>query len=298
MNVPAETEGNTLQRFMFAESPVRGAVVQIGSGWRELLAHRDYPADVRNLLGEAMAAAPLLASSLRFEGRLSLQAEGNGPVKLLLVQISHDLEVRGVARHSEDAAGQDLPTLLGQGRFGMIIEPQGRESYQAIVPLTGGRLQDCLRSYFEQSEQLATWLCLAADEESLAGLMLQRMPVSDHADGESDESWARLLLLAGTLQSRELLHLPAEEILHRLFHQETVKLFDPQPVALRCRCSHGRISEMLLSLGRKEIDSILAEQGQIEIECGFCGRRYVYSPNEVLALFDAQAAPPPTESRH
>lgn len=287
-----------LWRFVFGELPVRGALVRIGAEWRDLLSHRAYPDSIRQLLGEAMAAGPLLASTLKFRGQLTLQAEGEGIVKLLLVQVNQHLEMRGMARHEGEASGEGL-ALLGSGRLGLIIEPEDNAPrYQTLVPLVGQRLQHSLAHYFEQSEQLPTWLMLGAGNDSLAGLMLQRLPHTDFEAEEVAEAWYRLGLLADTLQPKELLELPAREMLHRLFHHESLQLFEPRTVHLRCRCTHGRISEMLLGLGRKEVDEILAEQGRLEIECGFCGRHYTYQPAEVSQLFSASTTGPSSDSRH
>lgn len=294
-----ETPGTTgLWRFVFGELPVRGALVRMGEEWRELLSHRAYPDSVRRLLGEAMAAGPLLASTLKFRGQLTLQAEGEGTVKLLLVQVNDQLEIRGMARH-EGAVHDEGLALLGSGRLGLIIEPEGKAPrYQTLVPLVGRRLQESLTHYFEQSEQLPTWLMLGAGEDTLAGLMLQRLPHTDFDAEEVAEAWYRLGLLADTLQEQELLELPAAELLHRLFHHEGLQVFEPRAVHLRCRCTHGRISEMLLGLGRKEVEEILAEQGRLEIECGFCGRHYTYQLAEVSQLFSASTTDPASESRH
>ncbi|MGH8455340.1 MAG: Hsp33 family molecular chaperone HslO, partial [Nevskiales bacterium] len=257
-----------------------------------------YPDAVRQLLGEAMAAGPLLASTLKLEGQLTLQAEGEGPVKLLLVQVNHQLELRGTAKHDAAVTGEGL-ALLGAGRLGLIIEPaHSGKHYQALVPLVGKRLQESLMHYFHQSEQLPTWLMLSAGESGLGGLMLQRLPAAGETTDEIEEGWHRLGLLADSLQPQELVSLPGLELLRRLFHQEALRVFEPQPVHLRCRCSHGRISEMLLGLGQKEVDEILSEQGKLEIECGFCGRSYTYLSAEVEQLFKASTVEPPTGSRH
>lgn len=298
MAEPAPTPEHWLWRFLFDRQPVRGALLRIGADWRELLAHRNYPAAIQQLLGEAMAAAPLLASNLKFEGQLTLQAEGEGPLKLLLVQINQQLEMRGTARHEAEVSGEGLG-LLGQGRLALIAEParQGAR-YQALVPLVGSRLQGSLTHYFDQSEQLPTWLLLHADESGLGGLMLQRLPAKAEQIEMAAESWRRLCVLADTVQPAELMRVSGPELLHRLFHQESLRIFEPQPVTLRCRCNHGRISEMLLNLGRQEVDSILAEQGQVEIECGFCGRQYTYSAVEVAQLFLARDSAPVSSSRH
>lgn len=277
---------------------MRGALVRIGGEWRALLEHRTYPEPVSRLLGEAMAAGPLLASTLKFRGQLTLQAEGEGTVKLLLVQINDRMEMRGMARHESPVRGQGL-ALLGPGRLGLIIEPAGKAPrYQTLVPLVGLRLQESLAHYFQQSEQLPTWLMLEAGASNLSGLMLQRLPGSGPESGEVEEAWYRIGLLADTLQPQELLSLPPAQLFRRLFHQEALQVFEPQRVQLRCRCSHGRISEMLLGLGRKEVEDILKEQGKLEIECGFCGRQYRYQPSEVEQLFSASTAAPSTESRH
>ncbi len=287
-----------LWRFLFNELPVRGALVRIGAEWRDLLSHRPYPEPVLQLLGEAMAAGPLMASTLKFEGQLTLQAEGEGPIKLLLVQINQQLEMRGMAKHAAKVEGAGIP-LLGNGRLGLIVEPPApAPSYQALVPLVGERLQESLMHYFKQSEQLPTWLMLQATESGLGGLLLQRLPAKEEEQETVQEEWYLLGLLADTLQADELMRLPVADLLHRLFNQDSVQLFEPQPVHLSCKCNHGRISEMLLGIGRKEVDEILAEQGKLEIECGFCGRQYTYQPAEVEQLFNASTDNPPSDSRH
>lgn len=287
-----------LWRFLFEHQPVRGAFLRIGANWGELLAHRDYPQAIQQLLGEAMAAAPLLASNLKFEGQLTLQAEGQGPLKLLLVQINQQLEMRGTARHESAIAGEGL-ALLGNGQLALTIEParQGAR-YQALVPLVGTRLQESLRHYFHQSEQLPTWLMLHADESGLGGLMLQRVPADAQQADTADEDWHRLCLLADTVRPAELMGVSGPELLRRLYHHESLRIFEPQAVTLRCRCNHGRISEMLLNLGRQEVEEILTEQGQVEVECGFCGKKYRYQAAEVEQLFQASVLEPPSESRH
>lgn len=296
--MPESTDcGNGLWRFLFEHLPVRGAVMRVGAEWRDLLAHREYPQAIQQLLGEAMAAGPLLASTLKQTGQLSLQAEGDGVVKLLLVQINQQFEMRGTARHTGDVTAEGI-ALLGSGRLGLIVEPPApASSYQALVPLVGASLQESLMHYFDQSEQLPTWLRLHATEAGLAGLMLQRLPAQEDSEWV-DEDWRRLSLLADTLQSDELMCLPIPDLLRRLFHEETLRLFESQPVHIRCRCSHGRISEMLLGLGRQEVDSILAEQGRLQIECGFCGRSYTYLLAEVSQLFTASVADPAGGRRH
>lgn len=299
MDFPSGRRADRLWRFVFEDSPVRGSLVQLGSGWRDLLVHRRYPPPLQRLLGEALAAGPLLASQLKFDGQLSLQGEGDGWVKLLLVQVTNTLEVRGVVRHAggREGDGQSFSALLGKGRLGLIIEPSRAQRYQGLVPLAGTRLAESLQAYFERSEQLPSWLLLAADEERAAGLLLQRLPGGGEGE-EADEGWKVARMLAQTLSERELLELPGPEVLRRLYHASRLRLFDAEPVVVRCRCSHARTSELLLGLGAKEVRSILKEQGKVEIECGFCGEQYVYYRTEIEQLFAASDAKPGSEHRH
>lgn len=296
MDFPSGQGADRLWRFVFEDSPVRGSLVQLGSGWRDLLVHRHYPPPLQRLLGEALAAGPLLASQLKFDGQLSLQGEGDGWVKLLLVQVTNDLEVRGVLRHANgrEGDGQSINALLGKGRLGIIIEPKAGQRYQGLVPLTGSRLAEDLQAYFELSEQLPSWLLLAAGEQRAAGLLLQRLPGMD----EGNEAWEQARALAQTLTEQELLELPGPEVLRRLYHNCDVRLFKPRNVTVRCRCTHARTSELLLGLGAKEVRGILKEQGKVEIECGFCGQQYVYYRTEIEQLFAASDATPENGSRH
>ena len=291
-------EADQLWRFVLENSPVRGSLVRLGPGWRDLLQHRHYPPPLQRLLGEALAAGPLLASQLKFDGQLSLQGEGDGWIKLLLVQVTNDLEVRGVVRHANgrEGDGQSFSALLGKGRLGLIIEPTRGQRYQGLVPLTGTRLAENLQAYFEQSEQLPSWLLLAADDGGAAGLLLQRMPGEDSE--AADEAWNEARQLAQTLSERELLDLSVRELLHRLYSERDVRLFKPRRVTVRCRCSHARTSELLLGLGAAEVRDILKEQGKVEIECGFCGRHYTYFRSEIDQLFAAADKSHEGQARH
>lgn len=295
MTEPAVVD-SWLTPFIFPELAIRGALMQASDSWQAWVSHRSYPATVRTLLGEAMAAAPLMASTLKFEGRLSLQAEGDGAVSMLVVQANHHLEMRGMARWNGEIGGAPSPALLGKGRLGLILEPMGEGArYEGLVPLEGETLADCLKTYFRQSEQLDTEIRLAADGQGMAGLLLQRMPAES---SEDEDAWARLTALAETLKPEELLRLTAQEILRRLFHEEALEVFSPRPVPIACACSHGRTSGLLLGMGEQEVRSILAEQGEVEMECGFCGQRYVYGSLDIDQLFAAEQAEPPTDARH
>lgn len=271
------------QRFIFEHSQVRGAWVQLGESFREIGSQAPYPDSVRELLGESLVASVLMSSSLKFEGTLSLQAQGDGPISTLMAECSHDRHIRGLARFDEHSIREgDFEALLGQGRMAITITPAQGQRYQGVVPREENSLAGCLEEYFERSEQLATSLFLFADENGAAGLMLQRLP--GHTE-EDDELWERVNHLSRTVEADELLELDSETLLYRLFHEETVRLFDPEPVAFRCSCSRERTLGALEAIGKEECYSILEEQGSIEMDCQFCHSHYRFDRNDIDHLF-------------
>lgn len=281
---------DSLTKFLFETLPVRGEVVHLDATWAAALERVAYPPEVRELLGQAFAATALLASTLKFEGSLTLQVTGQGPVHLLVVQCDSERHLRGLARWSGEVAGLPFAELLGAGRDGgkmvITVEQASGERYQGIVELAGDSLAAALEGYFERSEQLPTRLWLAADARAAAGFLLQVMPARD-AD---PHAWEHATVLAGTLQPAELLGLEPRQLLHRLYHEDDVRLHEPQPVTFRCSCSRERIVEMLRGLGQDETMSIVAEQGQVEVSCEFCGREYRFDPVDARALFTAAPA--------
>lgn len=271
------------QRFIFEHSQVRGAWVQLGDCFREISGQAPYPASVRQLLGESLVASVLMSSTLKFKGTLSLQAAGEGSLRTLMTECSHDRHIRGLARFDAEAVtGETLDDLLGKGRMAITITPDQGQRYQGVVPRESDNLASCLEEYFERSEQIATSLFLFADEDGAAGLLLQRLP--GHTD-EDDDLWNRVNHLAATVEAEELLTLDSETLLHRLFHEETVRLFDPEPVAFRCSCSRERTAAALESIGKDECYSILEEQGSIDMDCQFCHASYRFNRNDIDHLF-------------
>lgn len=288
---------DTLQRFLFEHTAVRGEIVQLDTAWRTVLARHDYPPGVRRLLGEMMAAAALLSATLKFSGAMVMQIRGSGPISLLVVECSADLEMRAVAKWEgqiDDAAA--LPDLVGDGHFVITLDPgEGKKPYQGIVAVEGDTVAAVLEHYMERSEQLDTRLFLAADEWSAAGMLLQKLPGVRESDRDA---WDRAVHLGGTLTAQELLGLPAGDIIRRLYHEEDVRVFDPVPVVFRCSCSHERVSAMLRMLGREEVQAALDEQGKIDVQCEFCNQHYGFDEIDVTQLFVAGTVAPSGSTRH
>jgi molecular chaperone Hsp33 len=289
--------GDLLHRFLFEELPVRGHLVRLDASWRAAIEHHDYPRPVAEALGEAMAASVLLAGALKFEGRLSLQLESAGPLRLLLAQCTHRHAIRGVARHDPAAVGPAAAAgLFGSGQLAVTIEQPEGDRYQGMVPLSGLPLAASLEQYFERSEQLPSRLVLAATPERAAGLLLQRVAVGDEGAREmADDAWTRIGLLAATLKPDELLSLSCRELLGRLFPEDDIRLFEGSPVFFQCSCSRERVAGILQTLGGDEVRALLAERGDVEVRCEFCNRAWRFDAVDVAGLFSPaspQQAPP------
>lgn len=276
---------DSLHGFVFEGLPIRGHLVHLDASWLALIEHRQYPEAIRNTLGEAVAASLLLAATIKFDGVLSLQVQGEGPVHLMLAQCTSGLGVRGLARYREASLNaDDVATMFGAGNLTVTLENDDRtQRYQGIVPISGKRLAESLQHYFETSEQLPTRLWLHADERGAAGMLLQRLPGEDSA--AIADAWQRVQLLGDTLTPVELAQLADSEILRRLFHEDDLRLFDPSPVYFRCRCSRERVAGMLRSLGEQETRSVLRERGEVEVTCDFCNRSYVFDAVDVEQIF-------------
>ncbi|MGH8372433.1 MAG: Hsp33 family molecular chaperone HslO [Gammaproteobacteria bacterium] len=287
-------EHDSLRRFIFENLPVQGRHVHLDASWRAVLERQDYPAPVRALLGQAMAATALLSATLKYEGSITLQVQGNGCVHLLVVQCTSQLNLRGLARWHGELSDTSLAALIGDGKLVLTIETGKGERYQSIVPLEGDTLASSLENYFVRSEQLPTRLWLSAGETSAAGLLLQVMP-----DREREpDAWQHVTVLAETVTERELSELSAEQLLHRLYNEDDVRLFDSAPVSFRCQCSRERIESTLRSLGEDEVQGIVREQGSVHVECEFCARAYDFDPVDVQALFSSDAQPVQPGVRH
>jgi molecular chaperone Hsp33 len=295
------SDGDLLHRFLFENLAVRGHLVRLDASWRAAIEHHAYPRPVSDVLGQAMAASVLLAGSLKFEGRLSLQVEGPGPVRLMLAQCTHRHAIRGVARHrAVDAGAGGIVGLFGGGQLAVTIEQDDRpDRYQGVVPLEQSELSTCLEQYFDRSEQLPSRLLLVSTPERAAGLLLQRVAAGDWRGNiaraaADDDAWRRITLLAATLADAELLDSPCRDILQRLFPEDDIRLFEGTPVYFQCSCSRERVTGILQALGADELQSLLRERGDVEVHCEFCNRAWRFDAVDVAGLFsagDRQQAP-------
>jgi molecular chaperone Hsp33 len=314
-----------LQTFLFEGLPVRGMLVRLTDAWQEVQRRRQgigqHPPEVRGLLGEMTAAGVLMQANIKFNGALILQMFGDGPVKLAVAEIQPELTFRATAKTvGEVPNGAQLEALLnvhGQGRCAITLDPRdrlpGQQPYQGVVALHGDRreplqkLSDVLEHYMLQSEQLDTRLILAADDQVAAGLLIQRLPVQGQGNlggslknrrNEDDiglsEAFNHIAILASSLTQQELLTLPSDKILHRLFWQETLRVFAPAQPRFACTCSRERVRGMLRSLGRDESDGLIEERGLVEVGCEFCGLQYRFDAVDVGEMFTPTRDQPPS----
>ncbi|VAW75202.1 33 kDa chaperonin HslO [hydrothermal vent metagenome] len=291
----ADSDTDCLRRFIFENTDVRGELVWLDASWRAVLERQSYPDPIRDLLGQAMAAALLLSATIKFDGYLQLQLQGDGPLSLLMIEATAARTVRGIARWDGDVDGKDFRTLTGEARLMLTIDPgKGGERYQGVVLVEGDSLAKTLEDYFSQSEQLATRLWLAANGDRAGGMLLQQLP----GDSHDEEDWNRDVMLGETLTDEELLQLSAQELLHRLYHEEDLRLFETEPVSFRCSCSSERIESMLRGLGYDEVRDILGEQGEVSVDCEFCCQSYVYDTVDVERVFAAADQPDVPRTRH
>ncbi|MFK0572127.1 Hsp33 family molecular chaperone HslO [Endozoicomonas sp.] len=278
---------NAVQRFLFENTDIRGELVSLNNSYVEALVAHEYPEVVRHFLGELVASAVLLSSTLKFEGLLTLQARGDGPLSLLMVECTDKKSFRAVAQFREDITEAPLQTLLGKSSLLITVDPVKGKRYQGIVPLEKETLAASLEDYFAQSVQLQTRLWLACDGQSCTGLLLQALPASAELSAEArSESWNRMTALAETVQDSELLDLDHETLLVRLFHEETVRIFDQEPVRFACTCSRERSARIISTLDRKEVESIVEEEGQVALDCQFCNHQYAFGKEDIDMIFN------------
>jgi len=316
-----------LHKFIFDGLPVRGSIVRLTGAWTDILARREnneatgaWPAPVAELLGEMAAAGVLMQSNIKFNGALILQIFGSGPVKVAVAEVQHDLSLRATAKVvgevDANARLSDMVNLGNKGRCAITLDPKekfpGQQPYQGVVPLHGDQrekienLSEVLEHYMLQSEQLDTTLVLAADGKVAAGLLIQRLPLEGEGNlagslvskaNEDEiglnEDYNRIAILAASLKREELLELDVDTILHRLFWEEKLLRFEPQTPRFACTCSRERVTKMIRGLGQEEAESILADHGEIDVGCEFCGQQYRFDAVDAAQIFTSPGDQPP-----
>lgn len=285
------SQQDQMHRYLFENHAVRGELVNVSQTWREITAGHDYPQPVQQILGELLVATSLLTATLKFDGDITVQLQGDGPLNLAVINGNNQQEMRGVARVQDEIAdGSSLKQLVGNGYLIITISPKEGERYQGVVGLEGDTLAACLEDYFMRSEQLPTRLFIhtgeAEGQPGAGGVLLQVLPAQD----SQMDDFSHLATLTETLKTEELLTLPANEVLWRLYHQEEVTVYDPQPVCFKCTCSRERCADVLSTLPQHEVDEILAEDGNIDMHCDYCGSHYVFDAVDIAAIRSGSAA--------
>jgi molecular chaperone Hsp33 len=278
---------DSVHRFLFEDLDIRGALVQLGPAWHQLQAVRDYEPPVRRLLGELAAVTAVIGSNLKLPGRLSFHLRGEGTVRLLVMECDEQLRMRGLAKVGDGVS--PAPTfsdreLLGDGQLVLTLQTNvaAERPYQSYVPLEGDSLAAIFEHYLAQSEQAPARLWLGADEQHACALFLQKLPDADRRDADG---WNRVQHLASTLKPGELA-LPAETLLTRVFPEETVRLFEAQPVSYHCPRDEEKVMDMLRALGREEVEAALADSGAISIHDDVCNHEYRFGREVLEHLFD------------
>lgn len=283
------SSSDTRQRFLFDRTDIRGEISTLESSYLDILSRQDYPPAVSQLLGEFLTAASLLSANLKYPAVVSIQVNGKGPVKTMMAECYQKTKLRGIVRGDlESISGpQNLEQLFGAATLAITIEPEGGERYQGIVPLDQDCLSDCLEDYFTQSEQLATKIKLTANHAKATGILIQQMPRTIEQE-KFDADWQHIVTLLDSLQPDEQLNLSHEDQLYRLFHSENTRLLDADQLQFYCSCSKPRTAQTLISLGRKEMESILEEMGSIQVTCEFCEQHYLFDKSDIATIFDGK----------
>jgi len=287
---------DTVSRFLMESTDVRGNVVHLHHTIKDALRHHDYPPVLRQSLCELMAASALITSTLKLaEGSITFQVQGSGALNLLIVECGADMRMRATAKWQGDIEKMSFKEMIGQGTFVITLNLSGGQSYQGIVELRGDSISSILETYMQQSAQIETRIWLASDMQSAAGLLLQKMP---DIHGFDEDVWQRSTTLADTVTKDEMLQLSSEDLLHRLFHQEDIRLLPHSVITFYCRCSRDSVGNMLKLLGREEVDSILHEQGRVKVNCDFCNAAYEFDAVDAEQLFMGEYLGEPSKLKH
>jgi len=289
------SDSDVIYRFLFENSPVRGELTRLEGSWQSICQRHNYPLIVQHILGEFAAAAVLLSATLKFEGSLIIQAQGDGPLSLMVVECSSQRVIRATAKYNDALDATSLEQLIGNGQLVITIDPgKGLERYQGIVELRGDTVAEVLENYLRQSEQLDTRIWLASDSTYASGLLIQKLP----DDIDYSDAWETAEHLCATVTNDDLLMLEPQKLIYRLFHAEEVRLFDGEHVHFGCSCSRDRVINALRSLGYDEVKSIIIEQNNVDINCEFCGEHYRFDAVDVEQVFAATIISQTDKTQH
>ncbi len=285
------TQPDLLHRYLFEEHHVRGELVQVSDSFSAMLENHNYPDVVKRILGELLAVTSLLTATLKFEGDISVQLQGDGPLNFAVVNGDNNQTMRASAKYTDDISEGTIPELLKSGFMVITVAPEGGERYQGVASLDKPTLAECVEEYFATSEQLRTRIWLATDindeQCKAAGMLLQVLPVEE----KSQQDFDHLEALTQTIKDEELLHLSAQEVLVRLYHEDNPQLFEPQAVTYSCGCSREKTAGAILKLSHEEAKELVKERGNIEIVCQFCLTKYLFDEVDVDAIFADNSAP-------
>lgn len=288
MTAATSESQDQIQRFLFDHTAVRGELAHLQQSYQEVLDRHDYPAAIEEQLGQLLAAAALLTATVKLEGTLSLEVRGQGELELLMAECNTGQQggdqLRGIARYSTAPQGQSLQELTGGGQLVITLDPSQGKRYQGIVALDQDNLAACLEDYFANSEQLPTRIWLEANSGRAAGLLLQQLP--DDERNKDPDAWNRISQLAATVTQDELLNLDALQLLHRLYHEETLRIFEPHHLEFGCTCSRERTADALASLGQQDLLALVEEKGQLETQCHFCNSVYTFTATDIHEIFN------------
>ena len=290
---------DSLQHFLFENTPIRGNIVHLNHTYQQILQHQTLPLVLKQALGELMAASALLSATLKMEGVMVLQLQSKGALKLLVVECSSNLEMRATAKwdieRTDEIANSTFLNLVKNGHFVITLDPNSGAPYQGIVSIEGETIAEMLENYMQRSQQIDTSLWLHCDGESASGMLLQKLPEQLEMDADA---WNRVNVLAQTVTNDELQSLSPERLLTRLFSEEDIRLFEEKPTRFHCSCSKTKVSNMLRLLGADEVNSIIAERENIEVNCDFCNKQYVFDAVDAAALFASEPVIKLSDSTH
>ncbi|MGB3727393.1 MAG: Hsp33 family molecular chaperone HslO [Glaciecola sp.] len=276
-----------LDRFLFVNRPIRGEIVSLSDSYQQILASASYPEPVQQLLGELMTAASLLTATLKFEGEIALQIQSEGPIRYAIINGTHDQKLRGVAKWNTDLEvfPEQFSDWFTKGVLAITLTPKDGQRYQGIVALDKPSLSACIEDYFLQSEQLLTSVYLTTkttEPQQAAGLLIQVVPTSSESSNvENNPDFEHISCLANTISQEEVLSLDHKTMIHRLYHEEDLRIYEPQSVKFECDCSKARSAQALRNVSKQELLQIIEEDGKIEMDCQFCHANYVFDAIDV-----------------